>query len=65
MIMPGKALIKTLNLQLTFQHNKNTDMRAVSSSLRLQKSLMETLVMDTPLEVEPLPHRSFKETLGG
>lgn len=63
--MPGKALIKTLNLQLTFQHNKNTDMRAVSSSLRLQKSLMETLVMDTPLEVEPLPYRSFKETLGG
>lgn len=65
MIMPGKASIKTPNLQLTFQHNQNTDMRAVSSSLKLQNSLMETLITDTPLEVESLLHRYFKDTLGG
>lgn len=61
----GKASIKTLNLQLTFQHNQNTDIRAASSSLKLQKSLMKTLLMDIPLEVESPLHRAFKDTLGG
>lgn len=31
----GKASIKTVNLQLTFQYNQNTDTRAVSLSLKL------------------------------
>lgn len=61
----GKASIKTLHLHLTFQHNQNTDMRAVSSSLKLQKSLMKTILMDTPLEVESALRRAFKDTLGG
>lgn len=63
--MPRKGFNKTLNLQLTFQHNQNTDMRAVSSSLKLQKALLKTLLMDTPLEVESPLHRAFKDTLGG
>jgi len=40
-------------------------MRAVSSSLKLQKSLMKTLLVGTPLEVEPLLHRPLKDTLEG
>lgn len=52
----GKASIKTLNLYLTFQHNYNTDMRAESSSPKLQKSLMTTFLMDIPLEAESPLH---------
>lgn len=61
----GEDSIKTLNLQLNFQHNQNTDVRAESSSLKLQKSLMKALLMDTPLEVEPPLLGAFKDMLGG